>query len=298
MPEARQPVAVLTDSSCDLAQDAFEKYPLFLLPLVINSGTRTYHDRVDITSAEVYARQKEEPFKTSQPSVEEINAVYDRVRAAGYRQLIVLPLSAALSGTTNLLRLLGQARTDLEIAVFDSKNGSVGLGAMALQVAQWAERGLPFHVLKRLTEQLIRDTKVFFSIDTLEYLQRGGRIGRVTAIAGTLLQIKPMLTFDETGTLSNAAKVRGRKAVTPWLVDRVCTLVEEARSGSGQVRFNLMLCDGGVPKEGDALEAELRKALPGFEQLIRGQLDATLAVHVGPGLLGAGIQLLHNGLRG
>ena len=109
-------------------------------------------------------------------------------------------------------------RTDLDIAVFNTKSASVGVGIQAVQVAQYAAAGMEFEQLKRLTAQLIEDTTAMFSIDTLEYLRRGGRIGQVTAIAGALLQIKPILMFDKEGVITTAAKIRGRAAVQAKLL--------------------------------------------------------------------------------
>lgn len=286
-------VAVLTDTNCDLPEEFCKKYPIFRLPLVVCSGLTEYRDGVNITVQEVYDRQKNEDFKTSLPHRGDVTAVLDEIRDAGYSQVIVLLLGGALSGAGNLLRIIAGERTDLDIAVFDSCCASVGVGILALQTAQYAARGLPFHLLKKLVAQLVSDTKVFFSLDTLEYLQRGGRIGRATAMAGTLLQIKPVLSFDESGTIYTAAKVRGRRAVA----DRLIRLVSEYKEAhGGGARFNLVVCDGNAPQEGAALEEALVRALPGAEQVVHGQLDATLAVHLGPHLLGAGIQFLRTEL--
>lgn len=298
MPEPKPTVAVLTDSNCDLPQEAFKQYPLFRLPLGILCDGRCYRDGVDITVEDVYARQPTETFKTSLPTEEDISATLDAIQNAGYRQVIVLTLASCLSGTANRLRLEGQARPGLEIAVFDSCSASVGVGVLALQTAQYAARGLPFHVLKKLVPQLVRDTTVFFSLDTLTYLQRGGRIGRVTAVAGTLLQIKPILSFDEGGVIYTPAKVRGRRAVAAKLIELVQGLAAAAGADGEHVRYNLVVCDGGCPQEADELQAALTKVLPDSEQIVRGQLDATLAVHLGPNLLGAGIQLLRSRLPG
>lgn len=291
MPEAVPKIAILTDTNCDLPQEAFKKYPIFALPLVITEGEREYRDGINITVEEVYDRQKAENFKTSLPHGADIDATLDAIRDAGYRQVIVLLLADALSGTANVLRLVAQERTDLDIAVFDSQSASVGVGILALQTAQYAARGVPFHLLKRMTAQLVEDTKVFFSLNTMEYLRRGGRIGRATAVAGTLLQIKPVLTFEQ-GVINTAAKVRGRKAVQPELI----RLVQQRRAANPGLRYNLVVCDGGVPEEGDALQAALVRALPDAAQVVRGSLDATLAVHLGPQLLGAGIQFLRTQL--
>lgn len=287
-------IAILTDSNCDLPQEYFKKYPIFKLPLVICCDGAEYRDGINITVQDVYARQPKENFTTSLPRQQDIAATLDAMRDAGYTQVIVLLLAGALSGTTNLLRLIARERKDLDIAVYDTNEASVGVGILALQAAQYAARGVPFHLLKKLTAQLIADTKVFFSLDALKYLQRGGRIGKATAIAGTLLQIKPILTFDETGVINTAAKVRGRMAVTPRLIELVTALVA-ARPG---VRYNLVVCDGDAPAEGAALRAALLKALPSSEQVLHGQLDATLAVHLGPQLLGAGVQFLRSDLPG
>lgn len=291
--ENNKKVAILTDTNCDLPEEYCEKYPIFRLPLVICSDMTEYRDGVNITVQEVYARQKNEDFKTSLPHQGDIDDTLDAIRGAGYTQVIVLLLGGALSGAANLVRIAAQERDDLDIAVFDSCSGSVGVGILALQMAQYAARGLPFHLLKKLAARLVSDTKVFFSLDTLEYLQRGGRIGRATAMAGALLQIKPVLSFDETGTIYTAAKVRGRRAVA----DRLIQLVSDYKEAhGGGARFNLVVCDGDAPQEGAALEAALVKALPGAEQVLHGQLDATLAVHLGPNLLGAGIQFLRTDL--
>ncbi len=126
----------------------------------------------------------------------------------------------------------------------------------------------------------------------------GGRIGRVTAVAGTLLQIKPILSFDEGGVIYTPAKVRGRRAVAAKLIELVQGLAAAAGADGEHVRYNLVVCDGGCPQEADELQAALTKVLPDSEQIVRGQLDATLAVHLGPNLLGAGIQLLRSRLPG
>ncbi len=300
MAEPASSIAVLTDTDCDLPPSCYEKYPIFCLPLRISCGDKMYRDGIDITVEDIYERQKTENFKTCAPSEEDIAAAFDTIHDRGYRQVIVMPIASALSeGTTNLLRLMAQERTDLDIAVFNSCSSSIGVGILALQAAQYAARGLPFHVVKKLVEQLVKDTSVFFCLSTLEYLQRGGRIGRATAVAGTLLQIKPILSFDKTGMTYSPAKVRGRKAVAPWLIQHISEMVEQEKSrNGGRVRFNLVVCDGNVPQEGDELQAALTAAVPGSEQVVRGRLSATLAVHLGPALLGAGIQFLRSELPG
>ncbi len=281
-------VAILTDSNCDLPQEYFERYPLFKLPLIINDATRSYRDEIDITVEEVHARQKDETFKTSLPRMDDIESTLAGIKAAGYKKVIVLILSDALSSASNLLRLTAQGYDGLDIRVFNSKSGSVGVGALALRTAMYAAAGMPFHELLDLVPRLIEGNKVFFAINTMEYLQRGGRIGRATAVMGGLLDIKPILTFDSDGVIATAAKIRGRKAIHSNLVK----LVTEHAAQRPGCPCDLLVCDGGAPEEADALEAALKEALPNVRRVLRGTLSATLTVHLGPYMLGAGIQFL------
>ena len=281
-------VAILTDSNCDLAQEYFDKYPLFKLPLIINDGSRSYRDEIEITVEEVQARQKEENFKTSLPRMDDIEHTLANIKSAGYEKVIVLILSDALSSASNLLRLTAQGYDGLDIHVFNSKSASIGVGVLALRTAMYATEGIPFKQLLELVEQMIAGNKVFFAINTMEYLQRGGRIGRATAIMGGLLDIKPVLTFDADGVIATAAKIRGRKAIQANLVKLVSDYVAQRPDCA----YDLVVCDGGAPEEADALEAELKAALPNIRQVLRGTLSATLTVHLGPYMLGAGIQFL------
>lgn len=291
--EAANKIAIITDTCCDLPQEYLKEYPIFCVPLVVTSGTESYRDNIDITVETIYARQKNENFKTSLPRPQDIEDVYSAIARQGYTHVIVLMIAECLSSANNLMRLAAEEHPELTVKVFDSKSASIGLGALAVQVARYAVRGVAFDPLCELTKRLIDDTVVYFSLDTLEYLQRGGRIGRATALAGGLLQIKPILTFDrKDGMISTAAKVRGRRGVQQRLIE----LATELAAKHPGEEYNLVVCDGNVPEEGAALEAALTRALPNAHRVLHGKIDATLAVHLGPNLLGVGVQFLNSKL--
>lgn len=291
--EAANKIAIITDTCCDLPQEYLKEYPIFCVPLVVTSGTESYRDNIDITVETIYARQKNENFKTSLPRPQDIEDVYSAIARQGYTHVIVLMITECLSSANNLMRLAAEEHPELTVKVFDSKSASIGLGALAVQVARYAVRGVAFDPLCELTKRLIDDTVVYFSLDTLEYLQRGGRIGRATALAGGLLQIKPILTFDrKDGMISTAAKVRGRRGVQQRLIE----LATELAAKHPGEEYNLVVCDGNVPEEGAALEAALTRALPNAHRVLHGKIDATLAVHLGPNLLGVGVQFLNSKL--
>lgn len=280
-------IAVVVDSCGDVSQEYLEKYKhLFILPMRINCPDGSYRDGVDITAEDIYKRQKTEHLTSSTPSGADVEELFQRIEAEGYNKAIVIILSSGLTSTVQHIRLMAEDLENLEVEVYDSMSGSIGEGAIGIQAAEYIAEGISFDELKRKVEYLISSTRVYFSIDTLEYLEKGGRIGKVTELAGTLLDIKPIITFDEDGELHTAAKVRSHKAVAKKLVQFVQEQAQEGRA------FNLVVADGGIEDERNALEARLMEALPGCQHIFRAKIGGALSIHLGPGLLGAGIQYL------
>lgn len=198
-------------------------------------------------------------------------------------------LSGGLSGTVNHMRLVAE-ETDLDICVIDSLSASAGNGAIVLQAAIWRDKGMLYEDLCERTKELCKETKVFFSIGTLEYLQKGGRIGKATALVGTALSIKPILSFDEEGEIYTPAKVRGHKLVEKKLL----SLVEEQINlpkNAGK-NYNIIVADGGAPEEGDILEKRLKMMFPNYKNLFKAKIGAALSAYLGDSLLGAGVQFL------
>ena len=288
-------IAVLTDTEADIPAEILAGETLiYTLPLRINDGTHDYRDGVDISVDEIYRRQPEEDFKTSQPVVEDILEILKKIRADGFSKVICIILSEGLSGATGLMRILASEAEDMEIAVVSSRSASVGVGILALQTAEYIRSGMSFREAAQAAARLARDTEVFFSIDTLEYLKRGGRIGSVTEFIGSLLNLKPIITFSGEGGLLTADKVRGSKLVRRHLIDLVRKLIEKEPG----IPFNLVVCDGalrpGVAEDCSRMEQELLAMFPQCRRMLHGKVDATLAVHLGPNLLGAGVQFLKN----
>ena len=285
---APRKIALLTDSCADLAPKLAEEHHIHVVPLRIRCADGEYRDGVDITAADVYQRLRAgELPKTSLPTGEDIEALFDRLAAEGYDGVIAVMLSGGLSGTYNLTRLLAQERRDLEIAVYDSASGSLGVGMTMLQLAEDLRNGASWRELtKKRVPQLIGNTYPFFSVDTLEYLQKGGRIGRVAALAGTALQIKPLISFAPDGQLQSVAKVRGRRQVQDKLIDLTVKACGSHR------KYNLAVANGGAPEEMAELKEKLKQALPDYDHIWEGELDGTLSVYIGDGVLGAGVQVL------
>lgn len=286
----KQRVALLTDSCADIPAALRKKYPIYVVPLKLRFHDGEFLDGVTIQPGEVYRRQKTEMPQTSLPDGALVEETLRRIREAGYEKVLAVHLSAGLSGTCNMVRVLGQDFVGLEVVAFDSVSGSLGTGMTVLQLARFLEEGRSWTELLRAAKKLIANTKVFFCVNTLEYLQKGGRIGKITAVAGTLLQIKPILSFAADGELVNVAKVRGRKLA----LSRMVQMAADYYPGKG--RYNIAVAHGDSPEELKQIRAAMQAALPLYESCFEGEIDCTLASYVGPQLLGAGIQLLPENL--
>ena len=284
-----QKIALLTDSCADLSRETAEKNHIFVVPLRILCADGEYADGVDICGADIYRRLKGgELPQTSLPAGQDIEDVLRRIIAEGYDGVIAVMLSGGLSGTYNLVRLVAEeCGKALQIRVYDSVSGSLGQGMTVLQLAEDIRGGMDWEELtERRVPQLIANTFPFFSVDTLEYLQKGGRIGKVSATAGTLLQIKPIITFAPDGQLQSIAKVRGRGQVMGKLVDMAVRSCGEHR------RYNLAVANGGAPAEMEQVREKLMAALPDYDHIWEGEIDGTLSVYIGDGVLGTAVQVL------
>lgn len=283
-----QKIALLTDSCADLSPRLAAENNIYIVPLRILCDDGEYSDGVDIRNVDIYRRlQSGELPRTSLPSGEAIGAVFEKIAEAGYDGVIAVMLSSGLSGTYNLMRLMGSECKNLTVAVFDSVSGSLGMGLTVLQLAEDIRSGMDWETLTtRRAPQLIANTHPFFSVDTLEYLQKGGRIGKVTATAGTLLQIKPVITFAPDGQLQSIAKVRGRNQV----IDKLVSMA--VKSCGAHRRYNLAVAHGGAPAEMETVRQKLTAALPNYDHLWDGEIDGTLSVYIGDGVLGAAVQVL------
>ena len=284
-----QKIALLTDSCADLSPELAKENHIFVVPLRILCADGEYLDGVNIRGSDIYARLRAgELPQTSLPAAEEIVKLLARIYEEGYDGVIAVMLSGGLSGTYNLLRLVAEeCRGKLEVRAFDSGSGSLGLGMTVLQLAEDIQNGMGWEELtERRVPQLIQGSFPFFSVDTLEYLQKGGRIGKVTATAGMLLQIKPILAFAPDGQLTSVAKVRGRHQV----IDKLVALTVQ-RCGEHK-RYNLAVANGGAPEEMAIVKEKLTAALPDYDHIWEGEIDGTLSDYIGHGVLGAAVQVL------
>lgn len=281
-------IAFLVDSCAELEPRHRKGLPVYVVPLRIACREKDYSDGEDITAKDIYKRmEKGELPKTSLPDMVRAARTLENIKRDGYEKVIVLPLSSGLSGTHNMFRLECEERDDLDIALYETYSAAMPLGAIVLQLWEDIQNGMSWEELKtKRIPHLLKNNFAYFSVDTLEYLQKGGRIGKISAMAGTMLQIKPILGFAPDGELVSVAKVRGRKQVQGKLVELLKSHVGNHKE------YNLLVVDGGEPAETEALKKALLEAFPDCHHIWDSHFDATLSVYVGYGALGVGIQFL------
>lgn len=279
-------IAIMTDSCCDVPKELAERYHIYVLPMKIVYHDREYLDGVEISPQEVYENLNKEIPTTSLPSGAMITQTFQQIKSDGYEKVIAVTLSSELSGTNNMLHLMAQDVTDLEIYILDTKNIAIASGFHAIQAARYREEGYDFTTICTKLEQDVTRSKVFFVVETLEYLQKGGRIGLVASLFGNALNLKPVISCNEKGVYYTVAKVRGRKQSISRTMELALKFAE------GHKRINLAVCHGGCEETVKAVEEYMKKQLPDHELFISGQISPSLGVHTGPGLIGIGIEIL------
>ena len=282
-------VAIITDSCSDIKKEYRELYDIHILPIQIQYDGKCYRDGIDITSKDIYAIQDEKLIKTSSPVGEDLFSLLDQLKEKGYTHLIGLFLSGGISGTSNQMRLFCQTYDRLTCHVVDSQSASVGLGIIAIALAKYREEGRSFEELVRIADELCHQNYAYFSIDDLNYLQKGGRNGKASAFLGTTLKIKPILSFEkEKGEIYIPSKVRGSKKVKSKLID----LIENQVKENPHQKFALAIADADNLEERNELEKMLKEHFPQLTYIIDGHVGAALSCYLGSGLLGVAIQFL------
>ena len=281
-------IAILIDSGTDVPPAYIQQYHMFVAPLRIIFNEGEYNDGIDLTASQLYQRLPREVPKTSLPSAELVLQIIEQIRSEGYNKVLAITISSGLSGTYNMLNLLADNIRDLDIYVYDTKNIAIGSGFSAIQAAKYIEQGMDWKTLKYTMEAETTKSKVFYCLDTLEYLQKGGRIGLVTAMLGTALNLKPIISCNTEGVYYTVAKVRGRQQSLKKVLDMAVQFAGNSK------KYNVALIGSGLPGLNDAasIRDQVLQKLPFRDTLIEGELGCCLGVHVGPGLVGVGVQIL------
>lgn len=283
---AQEKIAILVDSGSDVPKEYREKYGMYLIPLTIIYKDAEYRDGIDIQAEDVYERFAQEIPSTSLPSPSTVAEAFKQIKADGYEKVIAVTISSGLSGTHETVRSFGPNPEGLEAYYVDTKNIGIGSGFSAIRAGELIEKGLSFDEVCKGVEYAAKHTKLYFCVSTLEYLVKGGRIGRVAGMLGQILDLKPVISCDEDGIYYTVAKARGRKKSLKLALDKAVEFANGAKD------YSITVMHGMAKEEADELLRELKSQLANFRISIEGQITPALVVHTGPGLIGIGVQRL------
>ena len=269
--------AIVYDSTADLPVPERDSWRM--VPLTVHFGDEEVRDYVDLTVEEFYARLQSSPDhpRTSQPSTGAFAAVYAELLDT-YDHVVSIHISSKLSGTCGSAQAAAREFPG-RVTVIDSLNVSMPLALAVLRVQEALDDGVPPAELPAVVERARRSCDCLFSVPTLEYLQRGGRIGRAQALVGSLLGVRPLLAIEE-GEVVPAGKVRGADRVLPALVD------ELVRRSAGHPKIDVAIAHAADPQAAAELERLVRAARDGIRSVRILTLGAVIGAHAGPGALG------------
>ncbi len=271
--------AIVLDSTAD-ASGAAERFANWrVVPLYVNFGTESFRDGVDLTAEEFYARLRTstELPTTSQPTPSDFLACYGELER--YERILSLHLAASLSGT---FQSAGTAAAELgggRVRTIDTETASAGVAMLAFAIQRRLERGTTDEEVDALVERYKVEHGLLFTVDTLEYLARGGRIGRAKAFAGELLHVKPILSIRK-GEVIPIKRVRGARKAFQEFVD---ALESETKDEPG---LRIGLAHAAAPEKAAELEKMVRDLRPSAQIDIETMLGAVIGAHAGPGTVG------------
>ena len=274
-------IAVVTDSTTYMPPDLVKKYNISVAPQVLIWGDQTYKDGVDIESREFFTRLKTAKLmpSTSQVAVISFQEIFQDLVDKGFEVLALL-VSSKLSGTVQSAMqardLMNTARE--KVHVVDSQSVAMALGFQVLAVARAIENGSSLNDAIALAEKSYQYTGVFFAVDTLEFLHRGGRIGGAQRFLGTMLNMKPILAIQD-GRVEGVDRIRTKNKSH----DRVLELVTEKIAGRSPVR--LATLHANAAEDAKALLTRAEQALHPIESVFT-EVSPTVGTHTGPGTVG------------
>jgi DegV family protein with EDD domain len=278
-------IAVITDSVGQVPPEAARRLGITIMPLTVQIDGKSFLDGVDIAPAELYRRMRVEGIlpTTSAPSIGEYEQVFLSCLRGGARGLLCVTLSSKLSmaysAACQAAKMVRDEFPDRRVEVLDSKQATICQGFITMAAARAVVEGKPWLEVLQAAEEMKRRVGFAVTLQTLEYLARGGRIGRAAFMGGSLLNIKPIISLDEEGTVVPIGRVQGEKHALESIVDRV------ARQTEGHKSLQLAVMEAGAREQAAKLRnLALQKMQP--VEVFDSEFTPVMGVHTGPGLVG------------
>ncbi|GAP21358.1 DegV family protein [Leptolinea tardivitalis] len=270
-------IALITDSTCDIPREWITQYDICVVPLTIVMKGETFTDGVDITPIEFYERLAAENLRptTSQPAPKLFLDAYKKAAEDGYEQVLVITISSAMSGTIESARRAAE-ESPIPVKIMDGKSNSMGIGWQVIAAARAREAGGGLTEMLAAAEQARSHMQYYISLDTIEYLARGGRIADAARFLNSILHIKPMIYVKhETGTVGAAIPSRSRKAAIEDLYKEFFRHIDTSLPLHITVLHN-----NALPEAKELMERVIRDFSP--KEIFISIVSPVLGVHTGP----------------
>lgn len=272
------PVKIVTDSTADLPEELYQRFGISRVPLKVLIESQIYRDGIDITPDEFYTQLRQGKLaSTSQPAPGEFASMFEELTKDGSSALC-LTLSSQFSGTCQSARLAANMiKEKARVDVIDTRSATWGVGLMAIAACRALSQGKNHDEVKELVDSLIPKMRISFLVDSLDYLERGGRIGKAQAFLGSLLSVKPLLSVKD-GIVCPTQKVRGKNKG----LERLVEIVEQE---VGEAPIICAILAGADPEARDILHQKAKERL-NCQEIWLGDVGPVIGSHVGPGACG------------
>ena len=268
-------VAIVTDSNSGISVEEGRAMGVTVIPMPVHINGKIFYEGLDITQKEFYDRLIEgADVATSQPAPGDLLDVWNRLLGQ-HREIVYIPMSAGLSASCATAQVLAE---DFEgrVQVVDNRRISVTQRHSVLDALALARQGLDAAETKRILEEQAMDACIYITVDTLKYLRKGGRVTGVEAVAGTMLNIKPVMHVDDEGHLTKVGTARGRNASLKALVDH---MAETAIDPAGQTVF---ISHGDCEEDANKVAEDVKRRF-GVQTVVLNNVGPVIGAHSGPG---------------
>ena len=272
-------IALITDTTSDLSRETIEKYNIHVLPFRIIYSDREYLDNVDITPQEVYSNMKTEVPTSSLPSMKDMEELFLKLEEQGYTHAITITLSTGLSGIFNAIKLTSENHPSIITHLCDSQSIALGEGLIVTECGKLIQEGKSFEEIVEAIPSIKKRIHLYFVVGTLEYLKKGGRIGKVSGTIAELLNIKPIISIDDDGKYYTCEKVRGRKQSLNKLVELTNNILDKSKC-------KVYLLHGDALEESKKVMESISLHPNAISVEFGGYISPVSGVHSGPGLVG------------
>jgi DegV family protein with EDD domain len=273
-------IGIITDSTCDIPQELVRQYGIIVIPQMVIWGEQQLRDRIDLQPDAFYQRLASDPVRphSSLPALGDIQKAFQQALEQGAEELLVLTVSRAMSGTFELVKNTAQS-LKLEVSMVDARGPTMSLGWQVLAAARAREAGASLGAILEQVERVRQRLVQLVAMDSLEYLQRGGRIGGAVKWVGTLLNIKPLVAINHlTGIVEPASMARTHTALIELLYHKFFEKLKDGRN------LRIAVLHGNALHEAEALARRIQEQFRPLELLVN-ITGPVLGINTGPGAL-------------